>query len=855
MNSPSASPADKHAFSLPVTLAVITSLTALVALALTMARLNLGANARHTDKIRADWAARAALSDATSRLLNAVTVSGAAGRVFITSQLAPPTEFAGLSPILIISGGGKIHPLISTRIEPFAADDDAAPAALFQERDGANLNRAGLIVSAAPAPDFTVKLLELKNDSGVAARYGYQILDEEARLDARLHRAADRDQYGRLPDEIAADGGLLTQAEQKLLQTFPKLPATPLAFAQALDSSGRREELKHFFGLRGADNEDVIPENMPEAGRPKYNLNDLAADSDLAPRQRAEKIAEIIDKNLPEFKKRDPSLSGESADHQRRYLNRLASSIVDYVDPDTVCTAVNDGEPAGRGLFPLVVSVAEQYLWTGGGVIQTRAYVQVWNPHTVSVSGRARIKLANRQRVTFGAGIVTPFEDYDTAADDELTVRPNEFKVIPFAPVSQTFASPTVSAGGPRWAGSPADSADQTTHEPFEFFWNGARVDMNRRAPVAPGVTTSGMVRNAKTLELGKVHYQVTSIPTYNNYNVVGDPRATYLGNYDWGATVSADTSYANSTFWNGRNPRDGVFPYTQDFVTAWASRDYIRANPAPGLAPGGINIAPDQVPSPYDAGRDAPNAPFFIRKNKMISIGELGHIFDPAQANNEGQAPRGGTPASVFVSGGGRTLRVGQPEFSHWDRDGQRALELLDIFTVNPVDADGDYPRMAGRININTAPREVLTALFYGIAIKSDEGVADAAGKLNAPKLADVIISERQKSPFKKLSDLHRVLPALNRADACQPNLGRGAADEPPLVMDRAREEAFAKFCNLVTVQSRNYRVCAVGQALAADGQVAAVTFLTAIVSLEPEKTDGEKTVFKPRIIYVYQQ
>ena len=750
-----------------------------------------------------------------------------------------------------------LHPLISTKQAPFTAADRAALAALFGERDGLDLNRAKLIQSSDTPPDYSVKLLELTVDGTAVARYGYQVLDEQARLDPHLHRSANRDDFGQSAAGIPLFGEtLLANDEAADLLALSKLPATPLAFAQSLDSTARRAALKPFFGLRDANDEDIIPAGLPGAGQPKYNLNDLATDPTLTPQQRAETIAAIIDRHLPLFKTRDPSLRAESTNQQLRYLNRLAASMVDYIDPDNLITTANDGEPAGRGLFPLVVSVAEQYLWHGGdansAVIRSRAFIQVWNPYTVTVSGSARIRLTNRQRVNFGSGIVTPLNDYDSTTTATVSVRPNEFKVIAFDAVTQTFTSPTP-GGSPRWAGSPADTADQTTHEPFEFFWNGTRVDMHRRPPLAPGQATAGLVRNAKTLEFNKVHYQVNSIPTYANLNVIGDPRNTYLSNYDWPVTTSADASYANNTYWNGRSPRDGVFPYTQDFVNTWAQRDFIRANPPVGLPPNSIDTAPDEVSSPYDETRDAPNAPFYIRKNRMLSIGELGHIFDPAQANNGGNAPSGGTPNSVFVSGGGRTLRIGQPEFAYWDHDGMRAVELLDIFTVNPVAANSGYPEMAGRININTAPKAVLEALFTGIEINSDQGVN--ASKLDASRLANTIISERQSAPFKKLSDLRRILPQLNRADAYQPALGDGANDGPPRVMDRAREEAFAKFCNLVTVQSRNYRVYAVGQALAANGEAIATTWLEAVISVSPEQQPDGKTVFKPKIIHVYYQ
>jgi hypothetical protein len=838
-------------------LALITTLAALVIGVLTLVPVESRTAALHNDKIRADWAARAALNHAIAQLTAVISnpANGEADLTFITWQLAAPAQSGSLSPILVISDNSTIHPLISTLNHSINTNDQPALDALFQERHDKDLNQNGLIQTGNDALKFNVKLLELSDNSGTTvARYGYQILDEQARLDPHLHRSAMREHYGLSASEICLSGTRnqpLTKEELAKLLSFPPLPATPLAFAQALSNRQRREQIKHWFGLHTANDEDLIPAGLPDAGKPKYNLNDLATDPNLTPQQRAENIAEIIDRNLPLFKTRDPSLLKESAATQRRYLNRLAASIVDYIDPESCCTAANDGEPAGRGLFPMVVNVAEQYLWTGGDSchanIQTKTYVQVWNPYTFAVSGRARIKLANRQRVNFGAGIVQPFDDY---FPDEITVsvRPNECKVIAFAPVTQTFSSPTP-ANKPNWNGSPADSADQTTHQPFEFYWNACRADMSRRFPVAPGNANSGMVRNAKTLELNKVHYQVCSIPTYNNGNVVGDPRATYLSNYDWGSVISADSAYAARTYWNGRNPRD-EFPFSQDFVNTWAARDYIRANPSAGNAPGKISVAPDEISSAYDETMDANNAPFSIRKGQMESIGELGNIFDPAQAANDGSAPKGGTPASVFVSGGGRTLRIGQPEFAYWDHDGTRAIELLDIFTVNPGS------KMRGRININTAPKEVLEALFDNIEIKSDIGAyasdENKISRLNSSRLADAVIAERQKSPFKKLSDLYRILPALNRADAYEPRLGDGANNETPKVMDRAREEAFAKFCNLVAVQSRNYRVYAVGQALAPNGAVAGTTYLEAIVALVPEQNANGKTIFKPKFVHV---
>ncbi|NJK91604.1 MAG: hypothetical protein HC904_07140 [Blastochloris sp.] len=297
------------------------------------------------------------------------------------------------------------------------------------------------------------------------------------------------------------------------------------------------------------------------------------------------------------------------------------------------------------------------------------------------------------------------------------------------------------------------------------------------------------MTRNAKSLTYNALHYQVASLPTFSHLRTVGDPRFTYLSNYDWGSTISGDSTYGSSTYWKGRN-RDAE-PYNQNFVNTWAARDYVRANPVLGATPGGITSPPDSTSSPYIETIEAKNAPLYIRNSTMLSIAELGNIFDPIQSDNTGAAPSGGSPSSIFVAGGGRSLRIGQPEFTYLNTTGRRAMELLDLFTVNPALAASDFPKYFGRININTAGPEVLQALFYNIEIKSDEGfhqndpakiskLTEAKAKL----LADAIIKNRQDNGYyTKLSDLYRLFtmteaassaPAWNRAETYQPNWGQ---------------------------------------------------------------------------------
>ena len=207
-----------------------------------------------------------------------------------------------------------------------------------------------------------------------------------------------------------------------------------------------------------------------------------------------------------------------------------------------------------------------------------------------------------------------------------------------------------------------------------------------------------------------------------------------------------------------------------------------------------------------------------------MQSIGELGHIYDEAQAADDLTAPTGTTSSSPFVSGGGRTLRVGQPEFASaiagvsWNTNGKRAVELLDIFTVNTTNQSSPtYPALQGRINVNTAPQAVLEALFYNIAPTADALYQNSV-ITNVPALAQSIVTNR---PFNKLSDLYKITPGLVNATNYSPTLGANLATnsanpypQAP-VFDRAREEVFGKMVGLCAVQSRSFRVYIVGQSL----------------------------------------
>ena len=168
-------------------------------------------------------------------------------------------------------------------------------------------------------------------------------------------------------------------------------------------------------------------------------------------------------------------------------------------------------------------------------------------------------------------------------------------------------------------------------------------------------------------------------------------------------------------------------------------------------------NQTPSQVAPAYDSVNDASAAPALLDSKAMRSVGELGHIFHPAQAADDLRAPTSSElPYNNKISGGGRTLRIGQPEFrsdtaDNWNTNGRRAIELLDLFTVNGTNIDSQgYPAAIGRINPNTAVPEILAAVLSGIQISSDRGIP-ASSLSDTAAIAANIVSNR---PYSVLSD-----------------------------------------------------------------------------------------------------
>ena len=226
-----------------------------------------------------------------------------------------------------------------------------------------------------------------------------------------------------------------------------------------------------------------------------------------------------------------------------------------------------------------------------------------------------------------------------------------------------------------------------------------------------------------------------------------------------------------------------------------------------------------------------ASNAPLFVRNGAMQTIGELGHITDPARPYITSRS------VPTLARGGGRTLRVGQSELTNsgganigW-YDGKQtnasrtwtSWRLADIFTTKARVPDTNVS-LPGLLNPNGLLRDggaAIRAALYGLTYSpTPEGAPGLAGRdLNSSRLNGVVNS------FK--SRLTNASAAGLPSGALVPFWERGEISELPIfntgnipaqmsnVFDRGREELVRRSIEMITPRGSVFTVYAIGQAL----------------------------------------
>jgi len=701
----------------------------------------------------------------------------------------------------------------------------------------------------------------MTNNLGLTnARYSFIALDEQAMLNFRFHKGgtnSSRVGFGTNSAEIPLDSPQLNLADANQRLNISNSLAKLLSreTLRFLLPTNTYDSNEHLISMHSAIDEDIIPAGYfdnsngttnfvayTDAGKPKFNINDLATNTIFgsSPEARATNLARIISTNLPFFYTRDAgsTLAGLT---NTLYASRLAAAIIDYIDADSNITLGNQGEPAGKELTPHAVMVAERNTWeseSGGPPytvrIRSEFFVQLWNPYSVQVTGQARLEIVNRQYLEMrNGGAQTDFNPY-TSPLVNVSLLPNEIRVFSFSQTTQDFVNSTTrpssaSTNYPTWPTTSSGSSSLTGHPQFRIFWNNMLMDMNRQQPYMASPANAGLVRNTPGNTLGLLAQRLScNFCPANPPNTVGDPRANYLVMSDW--TILSTLA---NIMWQGA--QQDVAGRSQNFNTLWSNRDFFRRNITQGSALPTISGTPQSLSSTYNATVGL-GAPAYIANSPMVSIGELGNIFDPAQANDSGTSASAGTPPSFFRPGGGRSLRIGRPENSYWDQPRTRAMQLLDLFTVNSrgtntntlgTSAYTNTPIMQGRVNINTAPRELLSAVFERIAVNSDLGMPAATNI--STNIADAIIANR---PYNSIADLSKALPAFVNGTNFSLMITNVAGTNEMTALDRAREELFRRSINLLGTQSRAFRIFSIGETL--DRKLNTVSRASAEISVE---------------------
>jgi hypothetical protein len=317
--------------------------------------------------------------------------------------------------------------------------------------------------------------------------------------------------------------------------------------------------------------------------------------------------------------------------------------------------------------------------------------------------------------------------------------------------------------------------------------------------------------------------------PNTNTTGQFGDPRASWYITDPW-----PNDNYLTKSYWGG--PNQNVVPL--NWPDSGHPFGYV------GVQPSGLGQYPTAIMAGSTPPPDSTKGISLLstsNNGSLTSITELGNVWDPAQLSYAVVNPGGALPDIPNTAlrspsgGGGHTLAVGRPEFSMFDQNGMRAWQLMDVFST-ATSSSNNVTNTAGRVNVNTASRDVLRSLAAGILQNRDSAIQPSTLQNNlypptssagaqsisiqqADRFADAVINSR---PLLSTSSLSAIRDSQGQPFFGNPNEYQNSTQTPPTEWnDPGREELFAKIYNLATTRSRNFRVFVTGQSLDKNGNV----------------------------------
>ncbi len=681
----------------------------------------------------------------------------------------------------------------------------------------------------------------------VKIRYSYWIEDLGGYVDPKVagQPAGGNRSTGTNPKEI----GLFTLFDEKapidagdpttaaLLADRPLLLSVPTTLA-LLNASGPIADAVKFGlapGLVDDNEQQIIPFGFGyrDAGKPKIDINVqvTAGNGGVQP------ISDAITGNLPNFTQRKGGLT--SLD----YTKTIAASIIDYADTDSKPTIGSDYR--GIDSYPFVKEVYDQYNWSatsqvGGNfviTIEVTTFVEIWNPSNVVVPAEAvTFKNVHNTRVTVN-GSTNPLPPETLAPSPTMVaMQANEYQLLTFAKKTYQFPwGPTPPAGN-------ATILVGSSNSTFEFNYGGIVVDK----PFA-GVSRQSFSLSRSS---GAKWRGNASPPIFASQGMPGDPRANYYLGKQW-----SPANYDTNSAWGGHARIPSVTPPAETLFSKWPDSGH---DDLAGFNPTGVSQDPKAIYAAHGSAinKNPTKAPARLSNTGFFkSITELGAVYDPAQWVFDATTFDIPTTASAnAAAGGGFTLRIGRPEFTKFNVDGQRAWQLLDLFSV------GTRKLTAGTVNLNTASRDALRALAAGV-VGSDSDVkpTNLANKLYPPRssasapqadaFADAVIASR---PFISTAQLS----AIQNANG--PYFGNRAqwqdGNPPTELNDWGYEELFSKLYNFAAVRSRNFRIFVSGQVLDKKGKPIASANRVYHVFLSPARDAATGAIQAQTVRILYE-
>ncbi len=523
----------------------------------------------------------------------------------------------------------------------------------------------------------------------------------------------------------------LSAAEHPYAGAMEKLSHRYL-FKSGRDFAGDEEPGRFARGLQSYRRRPIIPfaHGYADEGKPRYNLNTLAANRDLT-------IADVVERNLPNFKNRR---GGFPEDED--YVATLAANAIDYADEDSLPALPGNTANAGTRVFRGVDSYCPvneffvRFEYVGYEVagmqfniiFEATPYAEFWNTSNRFVTmEQVRLKFSFLERIRFKSigrdhEILESHRQLDEAFPETggltVTIPPNHYQVLRFGkirwsiPVPRDPDSPIAFPAVQDIRGY----SNVSVRANYELYLGADLVDScGRRDPTDPPNTfrhgfffaqrAGVMSSNQFFMRLATPNMSVKAFGfNLGDGSHLGDPWMPYYSHSTADAVTyrlrssPGSRNFDSSKVASSRPDQMG----DQTRVRDWPDRGY--ENPHGPLFPTSEAALPDSFHSPPNKG-NASFAPWRISNlGRFFSVTELGNLHDPVMWVSADQStpnfgltrpttflydksrnttlkslPLDATPAKMW--GGGNTLRIGRPEHELFDRPGMRASQWLDLF------------------------------------------------------------------------------------------------------------------------------------------------------------------------------